>query len=583
MKISLLTKIGLGFLIFLLPLILIAFIMQKFQETVFSTFNNVKTSIGTADNAERLIDTFAGIENSQRKFLLTGEQNFLTDYSEAVQEFTGSLNLFINKEDIKEHPEEKALLEEIKQFAERWFSEVAGQEITLKQKNAGKFADIVNKVESEKNKNLAYDIKKKFLDFKRREELIRDESIGDTQETFAKLWLIQIGIIVLPLIIAMLLLAYVSRKVIKPLNDAATVTEALIQGDINQKINASGNDEVAKLMASFSRLINYLKEISDNLSKFAEGSLDVHVSPKSERDQIGKAFRDMVLRLRVVIGKIIDASNQISTASNQILSATRQLETTTMQQSSAVGQAASTVNELSASQKQVAARARDVSQLAVKTQDLVNEGMRGVEKTFQSLDEIKNRTQITSQRISILAERSNEIGKIITTIKDIATQINLLALNAAIEAARAGEQGKGFAVVASEIGKLAEQTKKSTDEITRVIEDIQSSTNAVVVATEDNIRINDQAVILASQGGEVFYDIKNMMNSTVDSIKQISQVVEQQDTATEQVIGVTNEINAGMKQTASAAKQMVKAVEDLNSLVMQIQELSAQFKFSGVS
>lgn len=583
MRISLLTKIGVGFLIFLLPLILIAYLMNRFQGTVSSTFNNVKASIGTADSAEKLINTFSSIEQSQRKFLLAGDQKFLDDYSEQVQEFTGSLDSLINKEDIREHPEEKALLNEIKQLAGRWFSDVAEQEIALKKKNAGKFADIINMVESDKNKDLASDIKKKFLDFKREDENTRDKIIEDTQETFTQLGQIQLGIIVVPLVIAVFLLAYVSRRVIRPLNNATRVTEALIQGDINQKINASGNDEVAKLMASFSRLINYLKELSDNLSKFAEGSLDLHVSPKSERDLIGKAFRDMVLKLRVVIGKIVEASNQVSTASNQILSATRQLETTTNQQSSAVSQAASTINELSASQKQVAARARDVSQLAIKTQDLVNEGMRGVEKTFQNLDEIKNRTQITSQRISILAERSNEIGKIITTIKDITAQINLLALNAAIEAARAGEQGKGFAVVASEIGKLAEQTKKSTDEITRVIEDMQSSTNAVVVATEDNIRINDQAVILASQGGEVFYDIKNMMNSTVESIKQISQVVEQQDAGTEQVIGATNEINAGMKQTASAAKQMVKAVEDLNSLAMQIQELTAQFKFSGVS
>src|SRR5207248_8949816 len=116
------------------------------------------------------------------------------------------------------------------------------------------------------------------------------------------------------------------------------------------------------------------------------------------------------------------------------------------------------------------------------------DGRTAVTASVESMDTIAERVDSIAARALTLGEKSHEIGRILDVIDDLADQTNLLALNAAIEAARAGEHGRGFAVVASEVRKLAERAQESTGQIQAIVAQIQSETNATILASEDGTR-----------------------------------------------------------------------------------------------
>ena len=153
------------------------------------------------------------------------------------------------------------------------------------------------------------------------------------------------------------------------------------------------------------------------------------------------------------------------------------------------------------------------------------------------IEEIRESTQVASDRILALGERSQEIGRVLVIIDDIAEQTKILALNAAIEAARAGEAGKGFAVVAEEIRKLADSVTESTSEIGRVVREIQSSSSSLVMSTERAIaRRSTRARCSRMRTADSLDTIVQQVEETTDSAKQISIATQQQRTASEQVV-----------------------------------------------
>ena len=141
----------------------------------------------------------------------------------------------------------------------------------------------------------------------------------------------------------------------------------------------------------------------------------------------------------------------------------------------------------------------------------------------------ENAMQQLGEVVDILGKRSGEIGSIIETIGQIASQTNLLALNAAIEAARAGEQGRGFAVVADEVRKLAERTAQATKEIESTIRKVQDETRKTVYLLEESRSRTAKNRDLASQTGAVLKEIQSGHRALLDEMTNIAQAAATQD------------------------------------------------------
>ena len=181
-------------------------------------------------------------------------------------------------------------------------------------------------------------------------------------------------------------------------------------------------------------------------------------------------------------------------------------------------------------------------------------------------------------KVAQLGASSDEIGRIVGVIEEIAEQTNLLALNAAIEAARAGEQGRGFAVVAGEVRRLAERTAIATQEISAVIQNVQSMTTDVVSQMKDGTAQVEQGAQVTRNAGESIAKIVREADALGNMVAQIACSATQQAAATEQVTTSMSHIRELAIESAEGSQLSAHACEELFDLALGLQGMVARFK-----
>ncbi len=404
----------------------------------------------------------------------------------------------------------------------------------------------------------------------------------------------------------------------------------------------SRKDELGAVAHAFTRTIQYQEEISKFTQQIADGDLTVKVEPKGETDLLGNSLKQMVVNLFDLIKNVKENAEMVNEASNNLAStaeqaghATNQIATTiqqvakgTQDQASAVTKTASSVEQLTQAIDGVAKGAQDQSESVAKASNITEmmnnailqvaenvdmmtsdsnkavesarKGSQTVEQTLQGMQSIKSKVGISAEKVEEMGKRSEEIGAIVATIEEIASQTNLLALNAAIEAARAGEHGKGFAVVADEVRKLAERSTMATKEIGDLISGILGTVSDAVKAMEEGFKEVEQGVISANLAGTALEDIlevgeavnkqstlaleasnkmKTASEELVTAVDSVSAVVEENTASTEEMAANSGEISQAIENIASVSEENSAAVEEVSAsteeMTAQVQEVSA--------
>jgi methyl-accepting chemotaxis protein len=298
------------------------------------------------------------------------------------------------------------------------------------------------------------------------------------------------------------------------------------------------------------------------------------------------------------------------TLSFSIIQASKKVGLTAQDASAAMNEISKTVDEIANGASSQAQEAQQGVQMVEKLSEQINfvyESYNGVMKETNRISDL-NKTGLES--VNTLREKSEEnfnstekifkvvenltnttkdIGLFVESIENIAEQTNLLALNAAIEAARAGEAGRGFAVVAEEVRKLADQSRKSTEEITNLMSNIQEESLLAIAAMEVMKKVTQEQNTAVDRTNNAFSNIANGIVSIVQKTKDVNEAVSamQQDkenvlSAIENISSVSQETAASSQEVAATTEHQLKAIEDMKeasgSLDALVQELDKKLK-----
>ena len=305
---------------------------------------------------------------------------------------------------------------------------------------------------------------------------------------------------------------------------------------------------------------------------------DLQVTAEDEVGRAVMALNSMKNTLQQMVRSIAETAEHLASASEELSSGANRSAETVRIQADQTQQVATAMQEMSATVQQVSEHSQKASDSSHKAAQAARQGGEVVEQTLSTMRSIADSSRNVAARIAELGKSSEQIGKIVAVIDDLADQTNLLALNAAIEAARAGEQGRGFAVVADEVRKLAERTTKATQGIGSMVESIQLETRNAVQAIEQGSRDVGVGVEKTSASGVALAEIIQMSEQVGDMISQIATAATEQASATEQVNANVAQISSLTQGASTAVEQTAKACAALSTMALDLQNLVNQFK-----
>ncbi|MFW5711144.1 MAG: methyl-accepting chemotaxis protein [Spirochaetota bacterium] len=360
------------------------------------------------------------------------------------------------------------------------------------------------------------------------------------------------------ILIAIVAAVLFSRTISKPILLIVAGAKNLSIGDtalsdVNEQEFArikNRSDELGVIGTSFSGLIDYQSDKARIAKEIANKNLQVEANVSSDKDTLGKSFREMVDSLNELLSQVNNAVEQVNNGADQVSQASQNLSQGATEQASSLEEITSSTNEINSQSKQNAENATEALSIAK-----------------QATSDAESGNQQMKQMSGIMARinaSSDEINKVVKVIDDIAFQINLLALNANVEAARAGKYGKGFAVVADEVRNLAVKSADSVKETTEMVEETVSNIRQGTEAAEETASQLDSIV---SGSGKV-----------ADFLEEIAQASREQAQAISQITEGLDQIDEATQANTASAEESASASEELAGQAQQLRAMVAEFK-----
>lgn len=411
-------------------------------------------------------------------------------------------------------------------------------------------------------------------------------------------------------------LAAAFRQMIAYLQAMSGAANRLAMGDVTAKVNPQSEQDA--LGNAFQRMIGYQQTMAAAAERLAAGDITAEVTPQSEQDVLGNAFAKMIVNLRDLIGQVAQGANNLGVASEQmavtanqvshaigeVATAIAEMSHGTVQQIDSVAQTVDFAVQMSHAIEGVASGAQEQAIAVSKSSEITHlmsntiekvassaltsaadsiqatklsrAGAETVEETIRGMENIKSKVGLSAQRVEEMGQHSEQIGLIVETISDIASQTNLLSLNAAIEASRAGEHGKGFAVVADEIRRLASKSSEATKEIAALVRSVQKTVTQTVQAMNEGVSEVTTGVGLANKAGQAMLDALTATENVNRQMEEIALAAQQMDSSAVELVNAMNTVSAVVEENTAATEEMAANSDEVASMARNIASISEE-------
>ncbi|MFC5863581.1 methyl-accepting chemotaxis protein [Acidicapsa dinghuensis] len=325
-----------------------------------------------------------------------------------------------------------------------------------------------------------------------------------------------------------------------------------------------------------------LRAATAALEQVAERDLTVSVDFEAA-DEIGRlcsALNTSVAAMRSVLGTVAQGAQNLSAATVQMSARSLEANGNAQSQSDKTNQIAAAAQEMTATIGEISHNAENAALASRTSATKATEGGQVMQAAALTMEKISAATSSVAERMTKLAARSEEIGKVVTVIQDISEQTNLLALNAAIEAARAGEHGRGFAVVAGEVRRLAERTRSATEEISGTIRSIQDETRHTLDMMEQSHTAVDSGINETSRARQSLEAIIDSARNVEHMINLIATAATEQTSAAGEISESATHISQLAIENSHAAEETADGCKQLSVLANELDGIIRQFRLA---
>ena len=363
-----------------------------------------------------------------------------------------------------------------------------------------------------------------------------------------RLSIISIGAVVLT--VALIIIYFIARTIVKPINVAVNALKDIAQGegDLTVRLPTHGNDEITDLSNYFNQTI---EKIGSSIKQVGCNSADM----ENIGNELVTNMTETASAVHQISANIEGVKQQALTQAASVTETAATVEEiirTIKQLNGSIENQAASVAESSSAIEQMVGNIASITQTLGKTDDVI--------KTLASATaDGKETVSVANSVTQKIAEESGGLLEASSVIQHIASQTNLLAMNAAIEAAHAGEAGKGFAVVADEIRKLAEESSTQGKTITSTLKVLSGEIEALSASSKTAEEKFNAIFALSEQ-------VKMMSQNLMDAMREQENGSKEVLTAIRDINMVTNQVNDGSGEMLRGGENVAQEMQKLDNL-----------------